>query len=403
MNIFALSQSLRRFVTAVIGLAFACLDTGYVWAQIIDCNRLQQQIASLPEGADPTMVQRYREATRKQENELERATAQANSMGCGRRQFLFFGDAPPPQCKDLDNRIKNMQVNLDQLQGQLDRASQGNSDQRRALMDRYQTQCLGRAPSRNSGGSIFDTLFGNGPNRSTVPQNNIDIQQGDLPPPITDEPINNGVIKAICVRTCDGGFFPVSYHYTPDKNDRLIDLCRAQCPNTEVLVFTYAEGQEIDKATGIDGRPYTTLANAGRFKTKYEPSCGCKKPDQSWVDALANAEKVLSGGTGTTGDFIVSPQKALEMSKPIIPSAKPAAKGKTPAKDAKGAPDVPVVDPGTPAQQGAEPTLIVPEGNGPSAGTFNAPKTIGLDQGKKEDEINADGTKRRVRIIAPTL
>jgi hypothetical protein len=47
--------------------------------------------------------------------------------------------------------------------------------------------------------------------------------------------------------------------------------------------------------------------------------------------------------------------------------------------------------------------VIVPEGNGPSAGSFVAPKSIGLGQGKSEEEVDAQGVKRRVRIIAPTL
>lgn len=395
----------RKAVSIGIVFGFASVQSPYALAQNVDCNRLQQQIASLPEGADPALASRYRDAARTQEIELQRATAQASSMGCGRRQFLFFGDAPPPQCKDLETRIVKMQSNLDQLQAQADHANQGNSQQRRELMERYQTVCLGRPASQNANGnSIFDSIFGNGSNQRPTPQNNVDGQPLDAP--VTDNgQFSNGVTKAICVRTCDGGFFPVSYNYTPDKNDRLIELCHAQCPNSEVLLFTYPEGQEVDKAIGIDGRPYTTLANAGRFKTKYDPACGCKRQDQSWVEALANAERVLAGDAGTTGDFIVSPQKAIEMSKPIIPTAKPtpAPKGKPPAKGAKAVADVPVVDPGTPAQQGAEPALIVPDANGPSAGSFTAPKTIGLGQGKSEEEVDASGVKRNVRIIGPQL
>lgn len=394
---------MRQFIGTCAALICGTSLVTTAFAQNIDCNRLQQQIASLPEGADPALAKRYADAARNQEVELERATAQANSMGCGRRQFLFFGDAPPPQCKELETRIKKMQLNLDQLQGQADRANQGNSQQRRDLMERYQTVCLGRPATQNANGGLFDSLFGNGQNQRQPPQ----IGEDGLPisPSPSDGQINNGVVKAVCVRTCDGGFFPVSYNYSPDKNDRLTELCRAQCPNTEVLLFTYSEGQEIDKATAIDGRPYTTLANAGRFKTKYEPNCGCKRPDQTWVEALANAERVLAGGAGTTGDFIVSPQKAIEMSKPILPNAKTPAppKGKAAAKGATSLPNPPAVNPGTPAQQGAEPLLVVPEGNGPSAGSFNAPKTIGLGQGKSEDEVDENGVKRRVRIIAPTL
>ena len=364
----------------------------HAFAQAVDCNRLQQQIATLPSASDPSAAARYRASIQTQQIELDRSVAQSRAMGCGRRQILIFGDAPPPQCGPLDTRIQRLQLGLDQLQGQLDRADQGNDAQRRDLMARYQSACVNRAAAPAQSKNLFDVLFGN----NTTPRGSLDNNRDNLPAEgeiaIGNSGNTPGTTKAVCVRTCDGGFFPVSYNASPDKADRLTELCHAQCPNTETIVFFNSDGAEIDKATGVDGRPYTTLANAGRFKTKFDATCTCKRPEQSWVDALSNAERLMS--TDGRSDLIVSPERAAEMSKPKALAPAKTQKGKTvPEKPAALSADI----------TGAEPVPVVPEAGGPAIGSIPRAKVIGTDQGTMQDEVDGEGVKRRVRIIAPTL
>ena len=40
----------------------------------------------------------------------------------------------------------------------------------------------------------------------------------------------HGGSLALCVRQCDGGFFPVSYAAQRHNLDELQDLCKALCP-----------------------------------------------------------------------------------------------------------------------------------------------------------------------------
>ena len=151
----------------------------------------------------------------------------------------------------------------------------------------------------------------------------------DMPPPDDGGPRRGS--KAVCVRTCDGFFFPVSYNAFGQSPDRLADLCRAQCPNVETEVFTYSPSRDITEAVSINGTPYSSLANALRYRRTFDPACTCRPPDKSWAETLAPAERLMS--SGGRRDVIVTPEKAEEMSRPRQP---PPARG--PASPAPAGP-----------------------------------------------------------------
>ena len=84
-------------------------------------------------------------------------------------------------------------------------------------------------------------------------------------------------------------------------------------------------------AVSIDGDAYTSLENAFKYEKAVVPQCSCRKPGQSWAEALVDAERLL--GEGRKGDIIVTPEKAEELSRPQQPG-QPAAKGKAKGKAA---------------------------------------------------------------------
>ena len=290
----AILQSARIYAAA---LACAAIIGGVApaAAQQFDCNALRAQIAATPVRADP----RAAAAAQRQRAELQRTAAQAERMGCNQRQFLFFGSPPPPQCRPLEQRMDSLRNNLARLEA----AARGASGQRDALIDRYNQYCMRRAgPPRN----FFEQLFGGG---------TVEMPIGDLPPPEETGPRRGS--KAVCVRTCDGFFFPISYNAHGQNPDRLADLCRAQCPNADTEVFTYSPSRDITEAVSINGAPYSSLANALRYRRTFDAACTCRAPDKSWAETLGPAERLL---TGSRRDVIVTPERAEEMSRPGQPA-----------------------------------------------------------------------------------
>ena len=374
----------RRSTRALLAIAALAFGASGATAQFVDCSQLQTQIASMGRG-DPAAAGRAAAALRQQMAELERTRAYGRSLGCGQRQFLFFGGPPPPQCGPVDARVIRMQSNVAQLQAQVERAD--GEGQRRDLRARFDAYC--RNQPRSNG--FFDALFGGG-GRTQMP-----LDAGDEP--LVDEPAGDGYAragsKAVCVRACDGGFFPIASARRATLGD-LDDLCRALCPNAQASLYTYAPASDIDHAVSTAGEPYTALPNAGKYRTKFDPTCSCKPPHQSWVEALANAEQML--GREQRKDGPLTAAEADEMSRP---QARKPTLASTRAK------------PGAPDEAGADPSAREAQASAqaPTAGSDSAniggagarTRSYGLSEGAVREEKSAEGVTRRVRTIGPTF
>lgn len=71
-----------------------------------------------------------------------------------------------------------------------------------------------------------------------------------------------------CVRTCDGMYFPA----VQTDAENLAEGCKKLCPASETKVFS---GAAIEYAVGSDGRPYSRLPNAYRYRKELIQSCTC--------------------------------------------------------------------------------------------------------------------------------
>ena len=379
-------------VFAALGwLAAFCGNPAF--SQSADCERLRQAIADASRSGQSAQ---FEAAAERQRAEIDRTVAYAKSIGCENRQFLFFGAAPPAQCGQINAQISRMRANLDDLQAR----AGGGSGGRGEMIARYNAAC---GAGQSKGGGLLDALFGQ-------PKSNTDtVTTEPLSPELGQETQvgNLGEARAgsqaVCVRACDGSFFPVSYAANGSRLESLDDLCRAQCPNADVSLYTYPSGGEIEQAVSVTGARYMDLPTALKYRQSYDSSCSCRRKGQSWADALANAEVKL--GQQGHGDIIVTPEKAIELSRPkadVKPEVKPDPKSKT-AKGAKPAP-TPTPDlTGVDANLSQQAATISRETSGIGGGDAQASAPVGANQGQSVEVVGPDGVKRRVRIVGPSL
>ena len=403
---------------AALAASIVAFGADVAFAQNAECARLQQAIAAR-RGSSGAQA-----AVDRQRAELGRTKAYASSLGCGNRKFLFFGSEPPPQCGDLHGQISRMEANLAELQA---RAGGGAGD----LIARYNAECGRGAPS--GPGNIFEALFGGMARLGAPSQSQTDARFDDQ----SDEPRQSapsgekGPVQAhagsyaVCVRTCDGSFFPVSYSGAGSRADSLEDVCRALCPNADVALYSFPFGGTIEEAASPTGEPYANLPNAGKFEKTFDPTCSCRRKGQSWAETLADAEARYGH---EKHDILVTPEKSAEMARPIIdPKAKP-------LTDSKGKPIAPnasvVAGPGAASPPGAGPaavpsldTATAPvldangadtrlsaaaatvsrEGSGIAGGDVDNAKSFSVKQGRIVESTGPDGVKRAVRIVGPSL
>jgi hypothetical protein len=113
----------------------------------------------------------------------------------------------------------------------------------------------------------------------------------------------------------------------------------------------------------INGQPYTALPNALKYRSEFNPSCSCKRPGQSWADALGKDEAV------EPGDVVVTEERAKQMALPPPAqkgtdegqAARPARSACSPPRQpAEPAPAVPESEPGKRTVRSVGPTFIPP-------------------------------------------
>jgi hypothetical protein len=362
--------ALRKILAAASGAALlsALTSAPAARAESPHCLDLRGQIAKA--GAEG-MAARYRAMAAKQRTEFSRLAAKGQAMGCDRQTFLFFGDPPPPQCNAINGR-------LSALRGSIAAYEQAAADdsQRQALMARYEVECRNpRIAAREPDpGSFFEELFGVRPPDQATGLREAPINPEDGPPP-DDETFNQdtrrmGGPMAICVRSCDGGFFPITYSARQSQLDDLDALCKAMCPGAEAKLYTQSQWKGLESAVSVDGESYADHPNARKFETSYDASCGCKPPGKSWTEALAEAEGILA--ERNKKDQMVTVEQAEQMSRPILPGDPRARQPLGPAQAAI-----------------AEPLPELRSGAG-------APEVF-------KEVVGPDGVKRRVRVVAPML
>jgi hypothetical protein len=335
-------------------------------AQSAACQRYQAELASLPRGGGrqaAAAADRYRA-------EAARLGQYYRSIGCDRPQFGFFA-SPPAECGSIAQRMRQMEASAGQV---ADQAESVQIEGRRRWLHSAIDQACNAAPERARSAEAPST-----PRRQEA---KADSDDGDKA---------TGGRRTVCVRACDGYYFPLSN--APSGRESEDSMCRALCPGAETAAYTMPGGDDgLDNAVSLKGKPYAQLANAFKFRKAFDPSCSCKKSGQSWAVALREAEKMLDR---RRGDIIVTAQKAEELSRPKITTAQLKLRDRK-AVETK-------IDDDAEAQAAAAAGAAAPTAGGESAGigprTIVSNRTIPRTEGEKHQLVAADGSKRVVRVI----
>jgi Protein of unknown function (DUF2865) len=319
------------------------------------CVRLESQLTALTQGStDPVraeQIRRTEDAIAKQQGDLDRTVAQAHKAGCAGQGFFSFFSALSPQCGPITSQIQQMRGNLDRMISDLEQLKNGNTGQegqRRALIGQLaQNNCGAQytAAANSWGGpqGFFDALFGG----------TIVNPGGDGAP--------SGTYHTVCVRACDGYYFPISYSTVPSRFADDARACQRLCPAAEAELYSFRNpGEDMQQALSIGGQAYTALPNAFRYRKEIVAGCSCRRPGQSWADALKNAD---DSSTLESGDIVVTDQNAKALSQPK-PSGKPGA-------------------------------------STPPASAVSAAAAAPANPGAMTGAVGADNSKRTVRTVGP--
>jgi hypothetical protein len=107
--------------------------------------------------------------------------------------------------------------------------------------------------------------------------------------------ISYGGSQAYCVRTCDGRYFPISNAGNQSRGAS----CNSFCPASETKVVY---GSTIDNAVTENGKPYSELSNAFRYRDELVAGCTCNGKDPTGLAAV----KIEDDPTLRRGDIVAA-------------------------------------------------------------------------------------------------
>ena len=286
-------RSLAIFALCGVAVAFVAGDS---LAQDSDhqirCMQLQQELAGAQGGGGreqlPGIDKQIQNATR-----LYQGTQAAmEDAGCFERGFLIFGRGlvRSPKCLKMNDQVEDARRQVEQFQAQRDAIASGQGNRRRQaeLMDALaRNGCTGGRPMpqqarRDSGGGGLFGWFGRGNDEQ-------EAQQPETPVYRSIDP--NGRYRSVCVRTCDGFFFPVSYQTYANRLAQDATVCQSSCAAPAELYVYRNPGQEIDQAISLNGTAYADLPAAFKYRKAYIKGCSCKADEYNPTEIEAANQK----------------------------------------------------------------------------------------------------------------
>jgi hypothetical protein len=148
------------------------------------------------------------------------------------------------------------------------------------------------APAAGSGGGWFDA-----PEVSARPSRSDDSERR----PARRKHASSGAGglrfggKAVCVRLCDGSFFPATLAGAGDAG------CASQCPEAPTELYSMTSDHIEDAVSARTGTPYSKLPVAKRFQATHEATCSCHR------EAVAfHSKELLHDTTLRKGDVVMT-------------------------------------------------------------------------------------------------
>lgn len=236
------------------------------------CTQLEQRLfAESRNSSARDLLPRIENDMRQAERAVRDAQDRLERGNCYEYEFLFLGKSlrRTPACQGHAQQVEQSKRRLAELDGQRQQIIQsgGQSLQDDLIRELARNNCgasYQQQAARQQGGpfsSLWQDDDGGGPGGNRF---------------------NYGAtFRTVCVRLCDGAFFPISFSTLPNNFDRDQELCQQRCAApAELYYHSQNPGQGIEQAISHKTRqPYSTLRTAFRFKREFVSGCSCKSTE----------------------------------------------------------------------------------------------------------------------------
>lgn len=238
------------------------------------CLQLEQRLVAETGGGSRELLPKIEADMRTIERNYQIAQQQLNRSDCW-DQFLFSKTLRrTPHCIQLNAQVENSRRQLAELDAQR-RQIMGTRDRsfqddiiRELARNGCGQQYVQEARRRAAASNPFSSLWSDAEESPRTGANN---QFGNLP---------FATYRTICVRLCDGYYFPVSFSTLPNHFQRDSEVCQSQCAAPADLYYHQNPGGAVEQAVSANTQqPYTGLKTAFRYRKEYVHGCSCKEAE----------------------------------------------------------------------------------------------------------------------------
>ncbi|WP_156453366.1 DUF2865 domain-containing protein [Polycladidibacter hongkongensis] len=313
---------------ALVGLAVSALIISLEssFARPLACNRLEEEFIDLSArvSLDP-VADSYQSAIYDQQDAIAQVEAERQANRCG--SF----DANMAVCEGYGATLAQMRNNLSILKNQLQELVSREPMAKR-LFDVKQSlvelKCSQRSAATPPAGAQPVAVVPGQPvpltnqswqassdqvgatSSANITSGNLRPLDGAVSVPLPGQTLapaqSGGQAKAggyrtMCVRRCDGLYFPVNDSASPADFAEDQNLCASMCPAAQTELYVYRNGSESEQdMRSLTGVPYGNHPQAYRFQTGDAPSCSCEGNGQPALQAStidpAGAQAALQSG-----------------------------------------------------------------------------------------------------------
>lgn len=269
-------------VSAVLVFSLAEAAT----AQSSSCTQLNSTLATLSNNKDFRVLQANRDKARTLADQLQNAESVFVRHGC--QAVLNKGQKLSSDCMNVARAIVSGRDTYNKLSASIE-TGQAVAQQREVALQQIarfgcntsvNTSVGAQSTAKSPFAKLFEQLFGGG-------QQVID-ENGYNP--------NGQTLRTVCVRSCDGYYWPISFSTMPEFLSDDAATCSSQCPGSDVELYYYHNpGETPENMVNLEGQPYTALPNAFRYRSEYDASCTCKAPIDYGTINIAGTDATAPG------------------------------------------------------------------------------------------------------------
>lgn len=306
---------LRKFTLLFLPVLIGTFPAASFAASV--CDDLRQQLRAPTQIIGNTAeVRHYASALTRQNIIIRKIRNDLRAYGCSNGSIIVYGGENAQLCEQIEDALYDAEAERDELLASrnemVELQRNRGVDRQRIMAALDENGCFDKRPQAIA-------VAPSEQREEISPPGIIEVDRHRQP---MFRPPMEGGLRTLCVRTCDGAFFPIASNASPLDFRRQAAACDQMCPGSETELYYHSlQGQEsADMISAETGKPYRDLPTAFAYRTTSaetrSPSCACNMAsyfDQMKKQDEAHQSKPAEPYSGITDIKSPNGDKATEV------------------------------------------------------------------------------------------